>query len=93
MNLKYISVSMANCYFAEPHGMTLLHPFLYAIDFKRALSFGVAHEWRCKPVLLSLLDCYLTIPCFAIRSESHCAACIFVPSAGADDVSHGMFVP
>jgi hypothetical protein len=21
MNLKYISMSMANCYFAEPHGM------------------------------------------------------------------------
>jgi hypothetical protein len=43
MNLKYISVSMANCYFAEPHGHeTLLHPFLYVIDFKRALSFGEA---------------------------------------------------
>jgi hypothetical protein len=43
MNLKYISVSMANCYFAgATWHKTLLHPFLYVIDFKRALSFGEA---------------------------------------------------
>jgi hypothetical protein len=46
VNLRGVKItradlSMANCYFAKPHGMQpLLHPFLYVIDSKRALSFG-----------------------------------------------------
>ena len=38
-------LSMANCHFVKPHGMQhcyMLHPFLYVIDSKRALSFGEA---------------------------------------------------
>jgi hypothetical protein len=36
-------LSMANCYFAKSHGMPQCYiPFLYVIDFKRALSFGEA---------------------------------------------------
>ena len=35
---------MANCYFAKvAWHATLLHPFLYVIDLKRALNFGEAH--------------------------------------------------
>jgi hypothetical protein len=50
MNLKYISVSMANCYFAEPHGMKhcYIH-FFMLLDFKRALSFGEAQRGRRQP--------------------------------------------
>ena len=34
---------MANCYFAKAtRHATLLHPFLYVIDSKRALNFGEA---------------------------------------------------
>jgi hypothetical protein len=36
---------MANCYFAKAtRHATLLHPFLYVIDSKRALNFGQAHD-------------------------------------------------
>jgi hypothetical protein len=36
-------LSMANCYFAKPHGMQHCYiPFLYVIDFKSALNFGEA---------------------------------------------------
>src|SRR5260370_3411469 len=36
-------VSMANCYFAKPHGMQHCYiPFLYVIDFKGAPDFGEA---------------------------------------------------
>jgi hypothetical protein len=44
--------SMANCYFAKPHGMQHCYiPFLYVIDFKGALNFGeaqvyVARQWH-----------------------------------------------
>jgi hypothetical protein len=38
---------MANCYFAKPHGMQHCYiPFLYVIDFKRALGFGEAQVAR-----------------------------------------------
>ena len=29
---------------------TLLHPFLYAVDLKRALSFGEAQAWITGPL-------------------------------------------
>jgi hypothetical protein len=36
-----VHLSMANYYFAEPHGMQHCYiPFLYVIDFKGALNFG-----------------------------------------------------
>jgi hypothetical protein len=39
-------VSMANCYFAKPHGMQHCYiPFLYVIDLKRALNFGEAQRY------------------------------------------------
>ena len=44
-------VSMANCYFAKPHGVQHCYiPFLYVIDFKGALNFGEA------PVHVSLME-------------------------------------
>jgi hypothetical protein len=37
------NLSMANCYFAKPHGMQHCYiPFLYVIGFKGALNFGEA---------------------------------------------------
>jgi hypothetical protein len=45
LSLRYQNLSMANCYFAKPHGMQHCYiPFLYVIDFKGALDFGEAHQ-------------------------------------------------
>jgi hypothetical protein len=41
---------MANCYFAKPDGMQHFYiPFLYAIDFKGALSFERGTTSGSKP--------------------------------------------
>jgi hypothetical protein len=42
-------VSMANCYFANPHGTQHCYiPFLYVIDFKGAVNFGEAQVHASK---------------------------------------------
>jgi hypothetical protein len=44
---RNMKVSMANCYFAKPHGVKHCYiPFLMFIDFKRALNFGEAQDRR-----------------------------------------------
>jgi hypothetical protein len=39
--MNFRELSLANCYFAKPQWRaTLLHPYLYVIDSKRALNLA-----------------------------------------------------
>jgi hypothetical protein len=44
MNLKYISVSMANCYFAEPHGMKHCYIPFFMLLISNALLVLARHR-------------------------------------------------
>jgi hypothetical protein len=46
MNLKYISVSMANCYFAEPHGMKYCYIPFFMLLISNALLVLARHSLR-----------------------------------------------
>jgi hypothetical protein len=55
---------------------TLLHPFLYAVDLKRALSFGEAQAWSRRQCYYSVLeglhaqDEVVTDGSFILKAES-----------------------
>jgi hypothetical protein len=44
MNLKYISVSTANCYFAEPHGMKHCYIPFFMLLISNALLVLARHR-------------------------------------------------